>query len=266
MPNRPTPSRSSTKIESPPVKGRKEAFAPVILLLLFGVWAIWLKQRAVDDSKWVQHTQLVTNAVIEVSQDMRAAESGQRGFVITGAEEYLEPWLENKDSVFHDVDRLANLTTDNTRQQELVAALRPVVAARMQRLDSTIATRRRGLADSAAALVRSGEGRKLMDSSLVLLRMMTKEEMRLLEARVEKEEADRRWMFIVLIGGVALSALFSVLVSLRLSDQAAQQWLTSAELSSRNHALQEQARTYEHTINSLRARNAELEKDLTTSL
>ena len=260
-----TSVRASSKVESSPVRGRKLVFAPVALLVLFGIWAIWLKQQAVDDSKWVQHTQLVQNAVMEVAQDMRAAESGQRGFIITGGEKYLEPWIENRDSVLGDVDHLAALTKDNPQQQALVGLLRPVVKARMERMDSTIATRRRGQEDSALAMVRTGLGATLMDSSMSILRRMQKQEIVYLEARVEKEERDRRLMFFALIGGVALSAIFSVLISLRLSDQAVHQWLVSTELAARNQTLQDQSREYERTIAALRKRISELDGTAVTS-
>jgi CHASE3 domain sensor protein len=260
MSSRLTPGRTSSVSELPPVRGKTAAFAPVVLLTAFGFWALWLQQRAVNDSKLVQHTQAVSQGITEVAQDMRAAESGQRGFVITGGEEYLEPWIENRDSVKLDISRLAALTADNPRQQALVKALSPVVDARMARIAETIEVRRRGQADSAQAIVRTGEGRKLMDSALVIMRKMNREELSELEVHVSKEERDRRLTFIVLIAGVALSALFSLFVSFQLSDQAVHQWLISAELKSRNLVLQDQTRAHEETVRRLRERLEERDR------
>lgn len=72
----------------------------------------------IDSSKWVNHTY----EVIRVAETARAAsvdmETGQRGFLITGAEAYLEPFITGKDIFEQLVAQGKALTSDNPTQVE----------------------------------------------------------------------------------------------------------------------------------------------------
>lgn len=92
-----------------------------------------------------------------------AAESAQRGYLLTGNPSYLEPYATSR----QDTDRLltALIGRYEQRDQSEVAALealKPAVAAKFQEMDRTIELARNGTADDALQLVRTDAGRNAM--------------------------------------------------------------------------------------------------------
>lgn len=67
-----------------------------------------------------------------------AAESGQRGYLLTGQTGYLEPYYVAMRSWRAEIDRLRNLTADNPARQQDIAELESLTAAAISRLKATI--------------------------------------------------------------------------------------------------------------------------------
>jgi CHASE3 domain sensor protein len=76
-----------------------------------------------------------------------SAETHQRAYIITGAEEYLPPYREAIDTVDNHIRRIGGLTRHNTTQQDRVAYLAAQVGRRSDEMNEAIVTRRtKGLA------------------------------------------------------------------------------------------------------------------------
>jgi CHASE3 domain sensor protein len=73
--------------------------------------------RAEASAQSVAHTYAVTTELAEMLSTLVDAETGQRGFIITGEERYLQPYQTAVDAVQAHIDHVAALTTDNTDQQ-----------------------------------------------------------------------------------------------------------------------------------------------------
>lgn len=67
-----------------------------------------------------------------------AAESGQRGYLLTGQTGYLEPYYVAMRSWRAEIDRLRGLTADNPARQQDIAELEQLTAAAISRLKATI--------------------------------------------------------------------------------------------------------------------------------
>ena len=241
------------------MRGRALAVAPVLIMVAFVIWCAGLFRRADEGRTWVRHTEAVLSGSSAAFSHLQDAETGQRGFLITGNESYLEPFRRGRDSVGIELSALQSLTSDNERQQRLLARLGPLAARRLARLDSTIALRRAGDAEGAFDLVRDGMGKQLMDSARTLFAQLRREEDRLLEQRTVRELSDQDTLKVGLLIGVVFSAAISYLVASRFSRQAARQVVVSDELSRRNITLQEQALEIESANEQLQDQQAELE-------
>jgi signal transduction histidine kinase len=249
-----TPRRQSSS-----TRDRALAIAPVVLLGALAIWNAELFGRADEGRAWVRHTEAVLANTSSAFSHLQDAETGQRGFLITGDEAYLEPYRRSRDSVGIELSRLQTLTSDNDRQQDLLKQLAPVAARRLARIDSTIVIRRKGDISGAATLVREGQGKALMDSARVLFAELQKEERRLLEVRSAEEQSDQETLKFALLIGVVASAAISFLIVRRFSRQSARQAQISEELAKRNHTLQEQAVEIETANQQLQDQQVELE-------
>src|SRR5258706_10277784 len=146
--------------------GRKIAagFATSFLLLLgIGVVAYRSTDALTKTSYLVAHTHLVMEHIAGVLSQLKDAETGQRGFVITGDEAYLEPYQTAIASVSRLVKELRELTIDNAHQQGRLDEAEPLIAERLAVLKRIIELRRSAGLDQAARTMQLGEGKRLMD-------------------------------------------------------------------------------------------------------
>ena len=74
-------------------------------------------QRSAESEAWVRHTYDVRAKIEQILIGLVDAETGMRGFVITGDEGYLEPYNTGLKTVPAAVDAVRKLTSDNPRQQ-----------------------------------------------------------------------------------------------------------------------------------------------------
>jgi methyl-accepting chemotaxis protein len=115
---------------------------------------------------------------------LKDAETGQRGFLLTGEAPYLQPYEEARQNLATTLARLRELTRDNADQQQRLNALEPKVRDKLKELQKTVELRQKdkGL-DAALEVVRSGEGKALMDEARDIIRAMKDEENALLKRR-----------------------------------------------------------------------------------
>src|SRR5712672_707533 len=139
-------------------------FLALLLVLFIGLlsyraWAAFgrrneqfaLSRQIVDD----------TNALLSSLKD---AETGQRGFLLTGEDRYLEPYRHALVEIPDTLNALTNAASSRSFDQaQLVDALKPLVKNKLDELGQTIELRQRMGFDAALAVVRSDRGRAVMD-------------------------------------------------------------------------------------------------------
>jgi len=190
------------------------AFAAAVLAIV-GVTAASLRSLGArrDWTEWVTRTQDVRFAVERVLALSTDQETTQRGFLLTGREQYLEPFEGAVAGVDDQLDRLASLSRDNSRQLQRLAALRPLLRGKADALRRAISLRRRG-DPSAFAGVSSGEAGETMQQVRRLLAEMRDEEAALLQERLGRLARADRWSAGVAIGGAALLLMLVGLAAL----------------------------------------------------
>lgn len=167
------------------------AFAAVI----FGVTTVIAYRSMVvlsERAEWVNHTRHVLEQVEELISTLKDAETGQRGYIITGREEFLEPYREaipRVDSVFQTVRRL---TADNPLQQQRLDLLGPLIRQRLDTIKAAIDLRRMEGFEAAMNLVSNGPGKGQMDAIRNKVAEMKREENALLEVREAQSKGQTR--------------------------------------------------------------------------
>ena len=155
-------------------------FALLLAVLIVNA-AITKRQldRQVATGIWVVHTHQVQLELSQTLALLTDAETGQRGYLYTGQEQYLAPYDRAVRQVDLQIDDLAGLTADNPRQQAAIAQLRPLARTKLEELASTIAFYRSGNADEARKLVLSDSGLHTMEHIRAVIARMQDEENRL---------------------------------------------------------------------------------------
>jgi len=160
-----------------------------LLLTAIGTVAYRSISTLTSTSEWVTHTHEVLEHIAGVLSLAKDAETGQRGYVITGDEAFLEPYETGAGGIPAMVKELRKLTADNPSQQKRIDAAEPILEAKLAELKQTVDLRRKGSIDEVTRIVRAGEGKKFMDELRKILEQMDNEERTLLKQRAEEVAA-----------------------------------------------------------------------------
>ncbi len=186
-----------------------------------------------ESARWVAHTQQVIAALDEVMSLMKDAETGQRGFVITGDERYLDPYhaaLANIDGRLRD---LTQLTADNSTQQAWIPELQFEIGEKRSELAKIVALRKSGGFEAAREQLATDRGREAMGAIRVQVAKMKEEERILLKARLDKAEesfhAAVRSGFGSGFFGVLLTAFIAWLIERANQARERQDWLKTGQ-------------------------------------
>jgi methyl-accepting chemotaxis protein len=159
------------------------------LVLIIGAIAYRSINTLTTTSYKVTHTHQVLEHIALLLSELKDAETGQRGFVITGADVFLEPYDAALPQIDKTFKELRELTLDNPKQQERLDDARPLIDAKLSELKRTIALRKASGFDATEKVVEAGEGKKSMDDLRKILDEMEREERDLLRVRAADVEA-----------------------------------------------------------------------------
>ena len=160
-----------------------------VLLAAIGAVAYRSINTLVRTSYSVTHTHDVLEHLAVALSLLKDAETGQRGYLITGDESFLQPYQEAGTDLPKTINELRELTSDNSAQQKRIAQAEPLIAAKLAELKQTIDLRRKGDVEQATKVVQSGEGKKIMDDLRRVIAEMEHEERELLKQRAGEVEA-----------------------------------------------------------------------------
>ena len=164
----------------------------VVYLAVIGAVAYASVNRFAETTDRAERTHIVLRTLEEVFSIITGAETGTRGFVITGDTRYLEPY---KNAETEAVARLRSLATliDGAPQRARLEYLTPLVARRFAILHESARLRANGGFDDAAAATGTGRGREVMDSIRSVVDAMSADETaRLRERSVAAQRSLRR--------------------------------------------------------------------------
>jgi PAS domain S-box-containing protein len=133
------------------------AIGVVIMLLAAGA-SFDFTERLLSSVTWVAHTQEVLKEIEEVKTGVAKLESLQRGYVITGSEELLQPREKEKARLMEHLAAIRSLTRDNARQQTRLAPLESLIRQRLTFDDGVIAVRQTSGAAATQGMIDSGAG------------------------------------------------------------------------------------------------------------
>jgi signal transduction histidine kinase/ActR/RegA family two-component response regulator len=108
--------------------------AVLAVFITVGMLAAGALGRTEDSSRLVLHTEQVLAQIEAVLARSVDAETGTRGFLLTGDTRFLEPFDEAERALPRQLNELATLTDDNPRQQQQLEQLRTEVGSHIQLL------------------------------------------------------------------------------------------------------------------------------------
>jgi methyl-accepting chemotaxis protein len=181
------------------------------VLLVVGALSYDSTIKLIGSADWVAHTHEVLNGLDDLLSELKDAETGQRGYIITGEARYLEPYQGAREVVDQNLQSLKDLTSDNPHQQKRLAAMEPLFASRFAELQETIDLRRTKGFGPTEQVVVTDKGKNTMDSIRKLVGEARKEETELLAKRsVEEKDRAHRTELAIVLGSVCAFVLLTL--------------------------------------------------------
>lgn len=135
----------------------------IALLLIVNVGVFVMLQRTSDFNDQVERGQRIRLAANEVMALSLDAETGQRGFLLTGRPEYLEPYSRSVARLPEKLAELTELTAGDPDLAPRVERLNTLSEQGIDVIDRTIMLGRMGRRDDAVQMIRDGAGKRIMD-------------------------------------------------------------------------------------------------------
>ena len=138
-------------------------FALLAALLLIGINEVGHK-RSQDAVQAMSHGQQTRNAANRLLQSMLDAETGQRGYLLTGNEGYLEPYDKAVITVKTNLEELHTQYLHSTEDLQQFALLALAVSRKLAEMELSLRLRRQGNEDAWKFILFTDVGREHMDS------------------------------------------------------------------------------------------------------
>src|ERR671932_635245 len=154
------------------------------ILIIIGVVSYQSVTSLVLTNRRVEQTQNRLNKLEELLSQIKDAETGQRGYILTGEERYLEPYKTATVSVDREIKHLRELTANYPNQQKQLDALESAIKNKLAELKGTIDLRKYQGLEAALQVVRTDLGKKLMDDIRSRVREMESQDNELLKQQI----------------------------------------------------------------------------------
>ncbi|MCV0382611.1 MAG: response regulator [Erythrobacter sp.] len=179
-----------------------------------------------------------THEVLSSLDDLLAAaldaETGQRGYLLTGEPAYLEPYYNGVDAARQNLGELERITQGSGVQSANVETLRTAIENKFRFSARAIETRRDQGLQQAIDLTTSERGKIAMDTIREQLAQMKREEMRERQQRVEELASASRTAVVSAVVtsliGIALTIAIFILMARTNRNRERQRWLHTARV------------------------------------
>ncbi len=185
----------------------------ILVVILIGVVSSYDWNQLDKDTRETTRTRDILAQVDGLLSTIKDAETGQRGYLLTGKPEYLEPYHQATATLRSRVETIRALVAERPFQLERLEKMRPLIDAKLVEMDRTIEVRRLEGEEPARAIVLSDRGNGLMNQIRSGAAEMTETAYRRLadQSQAAQTRATRTWL--VSVGGSGLLLILVVAAS-----------------------------------------------------
>ncbi len=215
------------------------ASCALIILICIGALSFLSESRNEDDRKWVAHTLLVVEKLQAVPIDITQAETGQRGYLLSGQDRYLELYRAGDEKLGQDTKALWDLTSGNHGEREAIQRLESLIADRLTELADGIEARKKsGLLAGVEAVSHRENGELWTGVIAAHIAEIRQTEAQLLSTRMEAARVSTRRMKVILACGNSLAILILLVKGFVIHRETCRRNLAEQNLKQANEKLE----------------------------
>ena len=254
--SQPTPAPEERILQWVEWKVRVGFALALAVLIVVGGMSYFSLVRLHEDRVWVDHTYQVIASLRRVLSTVTDAEASARGYIISGKEEFLEPYQEAVREANAELGTLRSLTASNAAQHGRLDVLASLVTERFAVLEQAVEVRRGEGFAAVQQKVPSGREKQLQDRIRGILAEMEASEQSLLQERIARSHHAGTVARVAIIAGITLAfALVAVALFVISGDFAGSRRARAALQEARD---QLETRVRERTAELAKAKEAAL--------
>jgi signal transduction histidine kinase/CheY-like chemotaxis protein/CHASE3 domain sensor protein len=206
----------------------------VIAVVVIAMLSYNSLQSTATSARYLTRSVEVLAQLQALMSTLKDAETGQRGYLLTGRESYLEPYTAAKQGLAAEFGTVKSLTADDPAQSSRLEHLQSLAGDKIQELGETVELRRGGQSAAALNIVLSDRGKNAMDRIRIVVNEMESSERQLIALRTAQWRSAATVSFGVTLGGsAALLFLIAAAAAVAARDFRARQretWLRSGQI------------------------------------
>jgi signal transduction histidine kinase/DNA-binding response OmpR family regulator/CHASE3 domain sensor protein len=187
----------------------------MIILIFSAVSSFVSINNLLESAGLVTHTNDVIKQLKEIESAMVDAETGQRGYLLAGEDDFLTPYQDARQRAFTAFDNVKRLTMDNPTQQEKLPVVRRLIEGRFRYLQAAIESKDSGMPLNVANL---RLGREAMSELRRDLAEMEQTEIYLLAERTESMNRFARLTPPLIITAAVFALIITIVFYIRVSS------------------------------------------------
>ncbi|QEC44775.1 response regulator [Pseudobacter ginsenosidimutans] len=187
----------------------------LLLLVISSVASYMSIRNLLKSAEQVEHTNQVIRGLDKVVTQLINAETGQRGYLLTGEDNFLQPYQGAIDDAKTAIADVRKLTMDHNAQQLSLNQLQEIVVLRLSMLQKLIMKKQRGQQATAEELQ---EGKQYMDQARAIIAAMVDRENQLLLERTTQMNRFAGYTPTLIVIAALLSIILTVISFARVSS------------------------------------------------
>lgn len=198
------------------------------ILILIGVVSYQQTKYFIETNNQVRKTEEKITKLSELLSQIKDAETGQRGYIITGESTELQPLKAALAKI--DIAELKNLTADNSIQQSQINTLKLLIAAKLNEFQKTIDLRQNQGFDAALQVIRTNQGNNIMNNIRNIIHDMENEEKKRLQQQLKVAKYSAEKTTFTLAIAICLSCFILAVIYYLIYREIIQRKLTEESL------------------------------------
>lgn len=207
--------------------------ASLVMLIISSAASFISINNLLSSAELVNHTNEVIIKLDEIRAALVDAETGQRGYLLTGDEDFLAPFNDSRARVMSAFENVRRMTLDNQSQQNSFPELQALIKDRFHYLDLGITAKQKG--QSVAANLR--KGREIMASVRTLIETMEQREKELLAGRTDTMNRFSKFTPYLIITAALIALVITILFYLRVKKDFDERLKLQVELQRKDEEI-----------------------------
>ncbi|MET3113137.1 signal transduction histidine kinase/DNA-binding response OmpR family regulator/CHASE3 domain sensor protein [Pedobacter sp. CG_S7] len=230
-----------------------------LLVLFTSSLASWVSiTNLIKSSDLVSKSNEIISNLENVISTLKDAETGQRGFLLTGEEVFLAPYIGARESTFDLMNQVATQTQNNPFHQRNIKKLQGIVKQRLDVLDNTIEIKRKGGNVSVAELL---NGKAHMDESRSLVAEMKREESRAFNKETSASSKLSGYTPMLILLAAFLAVLITYFFYRKVSEDLTERMKLQQELQDKNDEMEKRIQVIQELSSQISNGNYEIRLD-----